>query len=63
MNTVANQDYIIADIGLANFGRKEIAIAEIEMPGHHVMSIQHKTMLLLQLLQGARQFLPLKVRH
>ena len=33
MNTVANQDYIIADIGLANFGRKEIAIAEIEMPG------------------------------
>lgn len=29
----ANQDYIVADIGLADFGRKEIAIAETEMPG------------------------------
>ena len=27
------QDYAVADIGLANFGRKEIAIAETEMPG------------------------------
>jgi adenosylhomocysteinase len=26
-------DYIVADIGLAGFGRKEIAIAETEMPG------------------------------
>jgi adenosylhomocysteinase len=26
-------DYIVADIGLADFGRKEIAIAETEMPG------------------------------
>jgi adenosylhomocysteinase len=26
-------DYIVADIGLAAFGRKEIAIAETEMPG------------------------------
>src|SRR6201984_2258128 len=26
-------DYAIADIGLADFGRKEIAIAETEMPG------------------------------
>jgi adenosylhomocysteinase len=33
MNTVANQDYIIADISLAGFGRKEIAVAETEMPG------------------------------
>ncbi len=33
MNTVANQDYIIADISLADFGRKEIAVAETEMPG------------------------------
>ena len=34
MNTVADiQDYIIADIGLADFGRKEIAVAETEMPG------------------------------
>ena len=27
------QDYVIADIGLADFGRAEIAIAETEMPG------------------------------
>ncbi|MGV3628131.1 MAG: adenosylhomocysteinase, partial [Betaproteobacteria bacterium] len=26
-------DYKVADIKLADFGRKEIAIAEIEMPG------------------------------
>jgi adenosylhomocysteinase len=26
-------DYVIADIGLADFGRREIAIAETEMPG------------------------------
>jgi len=43
MNTVTetnlkNQDYIIADIALADFGRKEIAIAETEMPG--LMSIR-----------------------
>ncbi|MFT3968621.1 MAG: adenosylhomocysteinase, partial [Sphingobium sp.] len=30
---VASPDYVIADIGLADFGRKEIAIAETEMPG------------------------------
>ena len=38
MNTVTNQnlntqDYLVADINLADFGRKEIAIAETEMPG------------------------------
>ena len=27
------QDYEIADLGLADWGRKEIAIAEVEMPG------------------------------
>jgi hypothetical protein len=27
------QDYVIADIGLADYGRAEIAIAETEMPG------------------------------
>jgi adenosylhomocysteinase len=27
------QDYKVADIGLAEFGRKEIALAEVEMPG------------------------------
>ncbi|WP_226015653.1 adenosylhomocysteinase [Novosphingobium sp. FKTRR1] len=29
----AEKDYVIADIGLAEFGRAEIAIAETEMPG------------------------------
>ena len=29
----ANNDYKVADIGLAEWGRKEIAIAETEMPG------------------------------
>jgi len=45
------KDYVIADIGLAPWGRKEIAIAEIEMPG--LMSIREefsKT----QPLKGAR---------
>ncbi|HKJ21603.1 MAG TPA: adenosylhomocysteinase, partial [Gammaproteobacteria bacterium] len=31
--TTANQDYKVADISLAEWGRKEIAIAETEMPG------------------------------
>ena len=26
-------DYVVKDVGLANWGRKEIAIAETEMPG------------------------------
>jgi adenosylhomocysteinase len=30
---VSHQDYVIADIGLADYGRAEIAIAETEMPG------------------------------
>src|SRR5262249_62394457 len=29
----ASTDYVVKDIGLADWGRKEIAIAEIEMPG------------------------------
>ncbi len=29
----ARKDYVIADIGLADFGRAEIRIAETEMPG------------------------------
>ena len=36
MNASANEisgDYKVADIGLADFGRKEIAMAEHEMPG------------------------------
>jgi adenosylhomocysteinase len=31
--SIATQDYKVADIGLADFGRKEIALAEVEMPG------------------------------
>jgi len=31
--TILTPDYKVADIGLAEFGRKEIAIAETEMPG------------------------------
>ena len=27
------RDYVVADINLADFGRKEINIAETEMPG------------------------------
>ncbi len=26
-------DFIVADLGLANWGRKELSIAETEMPG------------------------------
>ena len=34
MNTVAEtKDYVVADLGLAEWGRKEIKIAETEMPG------------------------------
>src|ERR1700750_1277355 len=29
----AAQDYVVKDIGLAEWGRKEIKIADIEMPG------------------------------
>ncbi len=33
MTTTMTQDYKVADIGLAEFGRKEIILAEHEMPG------------------------------
>ncbi|MGZ5929229.1 MAG: adenosylhomocysteinase, partial [Rhizomicrobium sp.] len=29
----ASTDYVVKDISLAEWGRKELAIAEIEMPG------------------------------
>src|SRR6202165_4834358 len=38
--TNTKQDFKVADIGLADFGRKEISIAEHEMPG--LMSIRRK---------------------
>src|SRR5512146_1944261 len=33
MERIMSKDYVIADINLASWGRKEIAIAETEMPG------------------------------
>src|SRR5512134_3940124 len=33
MESVMTKDYVVADINLASWGRKEIAIAETEMPG------------------------------
>ncbi len=45
------KDYVIADINLAGFGRKEIAIAETEMPG--LMAIREE-FALSQPLKGAR---------
>ena len=52
MNTVADiKDYVIADINLAAFGRKEIAIAENEMPG--LMAIREE-FAKAQPLKGAR---------
>jgi adenosylhomocysteinase len=33
MTTVATEDFKVADLGLANFGRMEIELAEKEMPG------------------------------
>ncbi|MBY4896660.1 adenosylhomocysteinase [Cupriavidus sp. AU9028] len=53
MNAVTDlkQDYVIADIGLAGWGRKEIAIAETEMPG--LMAIREE-FAASQPLKGAR---------
>ncbi|HQS44654.1 MAG: adenosylhomocysteinase [Methylotenera sp. 24-45-7] len=52
MNTVTDiKDYVIADINLAAFGRKEIAIAETEMPG--LMAIREEYAK-AQPLKGAR---------
>ena len=39
-HTPAGKDYIVRDIGLAEWGRKEIAVAEHEMPG--LMSVRKK---------------------
>jgi adenosylhomocysteinase len=33
MSTAKTTDYVVKDIGLADFGRKEISLAETEMPG------------------------------
>lgn len=44
-------DHVIADIGLADFGRKEIAIAETEMPGLMALRAEYGA---AQPLKGAR---------
>ena len=44
-------DYVVADIGLADWGRKEIRIAETEMPG--LMAVREEYAL-VQPLKGAR---------
>jgi len=46
-----NTDYKIKDIGLANWGRKEIAIAETEMPGLMAIREEYKNS---KPLEGAR---------
>ena len=51
LNKVKAKDYIVADINLAAFGRKEIAIAETEMPG--LMAIREE-FAIAQPLKGAR---------
>lgn len=51
VNAPVNTDCIIADIGLAEWGRKEIRIAETEMPG--LMAIREE-FAPMQALKGAR---------
>jgi len=51
LNTPVNTDCVIADIGLADWGRKEIKIAETEMPGLMAM---RKEFAAAQPLKGAR---------
>jgi adenosylhomocysteinase len=52
MNTVADiKDYVVADMGLAAWGRKEIAIAETEMPGLMAIREEYAAQ---QPLKGAR---------
>ena len=48
---LAEKDYVIADIGLAGFGRAEIAIAETEMPGLMALRAEFAA---AQPLKGAR---------
>jgi adenosylhomocysteinase len=49
--TVKTQDYAVADLGLADYGRKEISIAETEMPGLMATRAEYA---LAQPLKGAR---------
>ena len=53
MNAVTDtfSDYLVADIKLADWGRKELAIAETEMPGLMALREEYKH---TQPLRGAR---------
>jgi adenosylhomocysteinase len=51
LTPIKNQDYEIADLGLADWGRKELAIAQTEMPG--LMAIREE-FAQSQPLKGAR---------
>ena len=51
MTTTAPTDYKVADLGLAEFGRKEIELAEHEMPG--LMALREE-FAAAQPLKGAR---------
>ena len=46
-----NHDYAVADLGLAAYGRKEISIAETEMPGLMATRAEYAA---IQPLKGAR---------
>ena len=48
---IDSQDYIVADMSLADWGRKELTIAETEMPGLMQTREEYKTQ---QPLKGAR---------
>ncbi len=49
--SAATPDYAVRDLGLAAFGRKEIAIAETEMPGLMATRAEYAA---AQPLKGAR---------
>ena len=51
MSTLTEQDFKVADIGLADFGRKEITLAEHEMPGLMLTREEYAS---AQPLRGAR---------
>ncbi len=51
MQPKSDQDFLVADLSLAEFGRKEIAIAETEMPGLMALREKHGSE---QPLKGAR---------
>jgi adenosylhomocysteinase len=51
VSTAKNQDFVVADLSLADWGRKEMAIAETEMPGLMAIRKEFET---VKPLAGAR---------